>query len=102
MSAALAPSMTSIALDTLALVHGGLDLGPAKRIASKGVEWGTNGALACGGAGLLIGGATGAFGGPATAAAGAGIGAAAGTVVCGVGGLGAGLVTGAVDELKRR
>jgi hypothetical protein len=94
--------MTTISLDNLALVHGGLDLGPAKRIASRGAEWGTNGALACGGAGLVIGGGAGAFGGPATAAAGAGIGAATGGVVCGVGGLGAGLVSGAIDELKRR
>jgi hypothetical protein len=94
--------MTTISLDTLALVHGGLDLGPAKRMLSKGAEWGTNGAIACGAGGLAIGGGAGAFGGPATAAAGAGIGGATGVVACGVGGFAAGVTKGAIDELRRR
>jgi len=92
----------TISLDDLALVHGGIDFGPTKRILSRGAEWGTNGALGCGGAGLLIGGATGAFGGPATAGAGAAIGAAVGGTVCGIGGAAAGVTTAAIDELRRR
>jgi hypothetical protein len=94
--------MMTLSLDTLALVHGGLDLGPAKRMLSKGAEWGVNGAAACGAGGLAIGGTAGAFGGPATAGAGAVIGGATGVVACGVGGFAAGVTKGAIDELRRR
>jgi hypothetical protein len=94
--------MMTITFDKLARVHGGLDLGPAKRMLSRGAQWGTNGGLACGAAGLAIGGGAGAFGGPATAAAGAGIGGATGLVACGVGGFAAGVTSGAIEELRRR
>jgi len=55
--------MKTLSLDSLVLVHGGVDLGPAKRMLSRGAQWGVDGAVACGVGGAAIGGGAGAFGG---------------------------------------
>jgi len=91
--------MTTLSASDLDRVTGGVDFGPAKRMLTRGAEYGANGAVVGGTAGLVVGGATGAFGGPLTALAGAGIGAGVGAVGGGVGGFATGVARQAREEL---
>jgi len=95
-------TFTALPASDLALVTGAVDLGPARRMLSRGIEYGANAAVLGGTGGLVVGGVAGAFGGPVTALAGAGIGAGVGTVGGAIGGFGAGVLSQATRELGRR